>query len=56
MLSITTEDGEHFTIIIDGSEHQVHRNDLVPFVDHAQHLLEVTREQITSPLEPDVHN
>lgn len=51
MIAIDTEDGEIFTVTIDGIAHTVHRNDLVSFLEHAQHLLDVTREIIIDPVE-----
>jgi hypothetical protein len=51
VIAIETDDGEWFAIGIDGVDHKVHRNDLVPFVDQVMVLLDVTREMITEPTE-----
>jgi hypothetical protein len=51
MIGISTDDGETFEILIDDVAHEVHRNELVPFLDQATVLLDVTREMITEPIE-----
>jgi hypothetical protein len=51
VIAIETDDGEWFAVGIDGVEHRVHRNELVPFVDQATVLLDVTREMITERID-----
>lgn len=52
MISISTDDGETFDLTVGEATFEIHRNDLVPFLDHAKVLLEVTRELIVDTDEP----
>lgn len=51
MIAISTDNGETFEITIDEITYEVRRNDLVPFLDQATVLLDVTREMITDPID-----